>query len=170
MNEAEKLACPFCGNNNPQMASEMGHFSWYSFVKCPNCGAQSAPNRDEDDAIKSWNVRAGGRQPTMSKTAGTKHVGISDLLGAFDEWWNRVGQYYDPDTDDVPWFDKRRALAEHAFDAATAQSRNYVANDSTCATEVKFTNGRVVKIADGFLQVEAPNDGAMPRAVNNQKI
>ena len=31
---------------------------------------------------KLWNIRAGGRQPTTSETAETKHVGISDLLAS----------------------------------------------------------------------------------------
>lgn len=36
---------------------------------------------------------------------------------AFDDWWLADGQYIDPDTSDVPWFDKRRGLAEAAFKA-----------------------------------------------------
>jgi hypothetical protein len=35
----------------------------------------------------------------------------------FDDWWSLDGQYIDPDTDDVPWFDKRRGLAMAAFQA-----------------------------------------------------
>lgn len=35
----------------------------------------------------------------------------------FADWWSDEGQYLDPDTDDVPWFDKRRGLAEMAFHA-----------------------------------------------------
>ena len=33
----------------------------------------------------------------------------------FDDWWNQDGKYFDPDTEDVPWFDKRKDLAEYAF-------------------------------------------------------
>lgn len=40
----------------------------------------------------------------------------------FDAWWSKDGQYLDPDTSDVPWFDKRRGLADYAF-AAGAASR-----------------------------------------------
>lgn len=43
---------------------------------------------------------------------------------AFDKWWIGVGQYYDPDTADVPWEDKRRFLAELAFDAATEMAKS----------------------------------------------
>ena len=39
----------------------------------------------------------------------------------FRNWWNRDGKFYDPDTEDVPWFDKRVFLAERAFDAGVAQ-------------------------------------------------
>lgn len=77
---------------------------------------------------------------------------------AFDEWWSREGQFLDPDTDDVPWFDKREGLARLAFEAATAQSRNYVANDEIYPSEVTFSNGRRVFVnkADGggvFLEI-----------------
>jgi hypothetical protein len=34
---------------------------------------------------------------------------------SFDDWWQRDGKFYDPDTDDVPWFDKRKELAEYAW-------------------------------------------------------
>jgi hypothetical protein len=37
---------------------------------------------------------------------------------AFSQWWNEDGRYLDPDTDDVPWYDKREALAQYAFNAA----------------------------------------------------
>ncbi len=33
----------------------------------------------------------------------------------FQEWWSEDGRYIDPDTDDVPWFDKRGGLAQFAF-------------------------------------------------------
>ncbi len=82
---------------------------------------------------------------------------------AFELWWERDGQYIDPDTSDVPWFDsvsahrlwqraggdrfrKRKELCALAFIAATAQSRNYTANAAVEPTEVTFTNGRRVKL------------------------
>lgn len=77
----------------------------------------------------------------------------SKLNEAFEDWWNRVGQYYDPDFSDVPWFDKRKFLAEIAFDAATGQSRNYVADEAINPTQVNFANGRIVKLAGQFLTV-----------------
>lgn len=41
-----------------------------------------------------------------------------ELEKEFNDWWSTDGQYLDPDTSDVPWFDKRRGLAEYAFRAA----------------------------------------------------
>jgi hypothetical protein len=35
----------------------------------------------------------------------------------FDLWWDTVGRFYDPDTDDVSWYDKRKELAAVAFSA-----------------------------------------------------
>jgi hypothetical protein len=41
---------------------------------------------------------------------------------SFHDWWTSQGRFIDPDTEDVPWFDKREALAEYAWDAAMRQS------------------------------------------------
>lgn len=40
----------------------------------------------------------------------------------FDQWWRTVGRFLDPDTSDVPWFDKRKSLAQSAFVAALVPS------------------------------------------------
>jgi hypothetical protein len=45
-----------------------------------------------------------------------------DVRG-FDAWWNAEGQYLDPDTDDVPWFDKRKDLCALAWSALEAAAR-----------------------------------------------
>lgn len=39
----------------------------------------------------------------------------------FEAWWEKEGRFIDPDTDDVPWFDKRKALARHAFEAGMVE-------------------------------------------------
>jgi hypothetical protein len=74
----------------------------------------------------------------------------------FEEWWSREGRWIDPDTSDVPWFDKRKELCGSAFIAAFAQSSNYVADDVCEPHAVTFANGRTVKInPDGrFLEIE----------------
>lgn len=77
----------------------------------------------------------------------------------FEEWWLRNGQFIDPDTSDVPWFDKRRALAESAFDAAMAQSRNYVADDEVYPRRVDFVNGRKIAVS-----IRVLSDGPAPLA------
>lgn len=67
---------------------------------------------------------------------------------AFEEWWLRDGQFLDPDTSDVPWFDKRKELCGLAFLAAMAQSRNYTADTAISPTRVTFANGRIVLIKE----------------------
>lgn len=73
-------------------------------------------------------------------------------LFGFDKWWSEEGKGIDPDTSDVPWFDKRKALAELAFEAGVktgmARSTNYVASDVEMPDSVTFANGRTVRIAD----------------------
>ena len=39
------------------------------------------------------------------------------MLVGFDKWWQEEGKMIDPDTEDVPWFDKRQVLADLAFEA-----------------------------------------------------
>jgi hypothetical protein len=73
--------------------------------------------------------------------------GKSMLVG-FDKWWQEDGKMIDPDTEDVPWFDKRKALAELAFEAGIkcgmARAANYVASDSQMPDRVEFANGTQV--------------------------
>jgi hypothetical protein len=84
MNEAKILACPFCGK--PATVKQAGKTNYW-WVGCEihlgpessGCGV-SHSDYDREEAIRKWNIRAGGRQPAMSQTAETKHVGISDLL------------------------------------------------------------------------------------------
>ena len=41
-------------------------------------------------------------------------------LSSFDAWWESDGKFYDPDWSDVPWYDKRKSLAEYAWHRAVA--------------------------------------------------
>ncbi len=73
----------------------------------------------------------------------------------FESWWERVGRTIDPDTDDVPWFDKRKELCAIAFAAAMAQSGNYVASHEASPVWIRFSNGTTVKLSGhGSLIVE----------------
>ena len=61
-------------------------------------------------------------------------------LVGFETLCQEEGKSLDPDTEDVPWFDKRKGLAELAFDAGIkhemARGGNYTANDSACPAAV----------------------------------
>jgi hypothetical protein len=74
------------------------------------------------------------------------------MLVGFDKWWQEDGKMIDPDTEDVPWFDKRKSLAEMAFEAGIkcgmARAANYVADDAEMPERVDFANGRFVRIVD----------------------
>lgn len=76
----------------------------------------------------------------------------------FKSWWERVGRTLDPDTSDVPWHDKREGLAQLAFVAAFAISKNYVVDDAVEPHELIFANGRAVT-SQGLLFI---NDLAAP--------
>ncbi len=47
------------------------------------------------------------------------------MKNAFAEWWDKDGRYIDPDTSDVPWFDKRKELAAIAFKSGLETSAEY---------------------------------------------
>ena len=74
------------------------------------------------------------------------------MLAGFDKWWQESGRMLDPDTEDVPWYDKREALAHIAFDEGVrlgmAIGGNYTASSSSCPDSVTFENGRTVKIVE----------------------
>lgn len=74
----------------------------------------------------------------------------------FDYWWERCGKSLDPDTEDVSWYDKRKAFAALVFDAAMAIASTYTADDDTDATEFYFADGRIVCVkADGYLGIRS---------------
>lgn len=75
----------------------------------------------------------------------------------FDEWWQRIGQSLDPDTEDVPWFDKRKDLARDAFIAGASAAMNYEADRETEPMQISFVGGRTViactREGDPFLMI-----------------
>jgi hypothetical protein len=97
--------------------------------------------------------------PSPIEAAKEETSGVPRPRLDFWGWWNRDGKFYDPDTEDVPWFDKRKFLAERAFDAGVAQSSNYTANREVFPRQVSFANGRVVSVrwdnGEAFLEVES---------------
>lgn len=81
------------------------------------------------------------------------------MLVGFEKWWQEQGRMLDPDTEDVPWFDKRESLAHLAFDEGVkigmARAGNYVANSAVRPSSVEFSNGRTVRIKD----MSSPDNG-----------
>jgi len=71
-------------------------------------------------------------------------------METFDQWWVRVGHGL--------WrlSENCSEVARAAFEAAKAQSRNYVADDEEYPERITFANGRVVRLTgDGYyLSVE----------------
>ena len=67
----------------------------------------------------------------LARLAALRPAGVVTSNG-FDEWWSRDGQFIDPDTSDVPWFDKRRGLAEYAFGAGMAATSGEVLRCNIC--------------------------------------
>jgi hypothetical protein len=61
-------------------------------------------------------------------------------METFEQWIKRTGQY----TKSIAAMD----LGKKAWDAATAQSRNYVADEEKMPKRITFDNGRVVTIVD----------------------
>lgn len=57
----------------------------------------------------------------------------------FESWWNNSGKSYDPDTSDVPWYDKRKALAREAFMHALSRNQPAIVG----YLEAQSTVGRI---------------------------
>jgi hypothetical protein len=79
--------------NNPLVCDDCGH---------EGCDCADGPST-RAEAMTNKSKAASSTQPRWSD---------------FDEWWQCDGKYFDPDTDDVPWFDKRKELAEYAWHRA----------------------------------------------------
>ena len=76
--------------------------------------------------IDHWKVQAHSYKPAWDQmksenlTLEAENAQLKAQVAApnnFREWWTEDGRFLDPDTEDVPWFYKREALAEYAFDA-----------------------------------------------------
>jgi hypothetical protein len=85
MSEEKMIACPFCGwLETAHEKAEHIIVDGAHCLQCRRCKAVGPQTFDDLGGVTAWNKRAGGRQPATSETAGTKHVGISDLLAAAD--------------------------------------------------------------------------------------
>jgi len=63
-------------------------------------------------------------------------------METFEQWWQRAGCKIDSEIE--------MHFAKAAWDAAKAQSRNYIADEEIMPEKVIFANGRVVWIADNI--------------------
>ncbi len=116
--------------------------------KCPECGKQlqkvryssdSMLNRDQFDSIRAGDYycmeHTNGRgnqpyayyweselpaEPASSLVATTEPA---KKWATFDEWWEQDGRFYDPDWSDVPWYDKRKSLAEYAWHRSKGETK-----------------------------------------------
>lgn len=79
----------------------------------------------------------------------------------FDEWWDSKGRFLDPDTDDVPWFDKRKELARYAYEAAKVaeQPVGSAGFHAFYAKKGIINNDPVLDVYYKELQQEAWSDG-----------
>lgn len=72
---------------------------------------EAAYRQDDDGDLygkaTSTNTRASASRGEISVLTDDNHD--------FEEWWTREGKFIDPDTSDVPWFDKRKGLCAHAY-------------------------------------------------------
>ena len=86
MKTPELKACPCCGGT---AAFEGG--THHARVECQQCHLQTGAYLQTHATWQLkyvadiWNKRAGGRAPDADKTAGAKHVGISELLAVAAE-------------------------------------------------------------------------------------
>lgn len=129
------LPCKMCGT----MPFEHEHSDSVS-QECygKNCGVRGPAADTREKSIAAWNaLMSPYPEDTTRSDKSEEH---------FDAWWSQEGQYLDPDTDDVPWFDKRQGLAAFAFQAGMASGGNYTADDSTFPKQFTFANGRIVTV------------------------
>ena len=80
MNNTELKACPFCERPAKQWQPYAVKSVWKIGCIALGCRVNPEVSGEYDKAVRDWNDRAGGREPAMSKTGGTKGVGMSDLL------------------------------------------------------------------------------------------
>lgn len=85
-------------------------------VECQKCELRTKWCYAEAEARELWN-----RRPETA-VATSQPAPTATINEQFESWWSNGGRFIDPDSADVPWFDKRKGLAGYAFFAG-AQKR-----------------------------------------------
>ena len=80
--------------------------------------ALGPPERAQDQLWSTWQKRVKAYNLLVAAVVrAPESAPVSTTPIPFEDWWASQGRCIDPDTEDVPWFDKRKGLAEAAYDA-----------------------------------------------------
>lgn len=121
MDEAKGYADWLSGNSgealSPFAIRGLAHTFGHVIARTGGVGAEPASEEQAEETACTCGAGHGSLEGHTSWCAW-----LDTRPKDFDTWWSADGQYLDPDTSDVPWFDKRRGLAEYAFIAGAASS------------------------------------------------
>ena len=66
----------------------------------------------------------------------------------FDDWWIADGKFFDPDFSEIPWFDKRKDLAEYAWHRGRASMTTFLNRKSHHIREAAIVLTNACQILD----------------------
>ena len=146
MNSTEIKACPTCGGEATARSCNIKGVVSHWKVKCPSCGSSGPYSTIKDLAINFWNYGAGGLQPAMSEVEGVK---ASVSATGSVAWWIVMRPHQKWSRDECGHL----PIPIAAF-INEGLAKEWIASEAHRNRDI----------------IQPPNDGAMPRAVNNQKI
>ena len=163
MNEIKLKACPFCNSKRTTILNrqEIGASDGYH-AQCLDCGTTSGIYANPETATRGWNLapRTGDRAPEANQNEKPKPVRFSEWLADRHELEKCKAR--------IHWL--------HDCSNGVTDPEGYewgiyrVKWKDGKAIEVWQTNSDCSDLDAAMARERSANDGAMPRAVNNQKI
>lgn len=103
------------GSLEYERGAEKAEFWKSTAEKTGQLVVQAEAERDAALAAKQSEYERGRKDEREGQMSEPKLDPSNVITDGFDAWWAKDGRYFDPDTSDVPWFDKRKDLAEYAY-------------------------------------------------------
>ena len=114
---AQEVEGPFIVESEGRGSDKCGAGEFWNVVFKPEDVALSTAYGDKEEAEDlAEDLNNAFRKGVSSVRAHDGGRAIAPPI-PFEDWWASQGKFIDPDTEDVPWFDKRKGLAEAAYDA-----------------------------------------------------
>lgn len=79
--------------------------------------------------VYGWRTQEKAALAVLESIEDTVDVPSPEAEASFEQWWSADGLFIDPDSADIPWYDKRKGLAAEAYFAGLSAGSKQVAEE-----------------------------------------